>query len=70
MTDKKSKKQEQLEEIFGKWDGEYVGNMFGWKTSLIGLAILLSLLALMLYRHYQIGDWNMMTEEERMELTR
>lgn len=36
-------------------DGEYIGNIWGWKFSLMGLALILGLLALMSYRHYTMG---------------
>ncbi len=35
---------------------EYLGNMWGWKFSLIGLALIVLMLLLMLYRSYQIAD--------------
>jgi len=34
------------------FDGDYVGNIFGWKLSLIGLGLILALTALAGYRHY------------------
>ena len=36
-------------------DGEYIGNIWGWKFSLIGLAMIVVLLAFMVYRHYTMG---------------
>jgi predicted MFS family arabinose efflux permease len=36
-------------------DGEYIGNIWGWKFSFIGLALLILLLGLMIYRHYSLG---------------
>jgi hypothetical protein len=33
------------------FDGEYIGNIFGWKFSIIGLILILLLGGLMLYRH-------------------
>ena len=35
---------------------EYLGNMWGWKFSFIGLGLLLFLLSLMAYRHCQIKE--------------
>lgn len=37
------------------FDGEYIGNIFGWKLSMVGLVLILLLLALMLYRHWKLG---------------
>lgn len=31
---------------------EYLGNIWGWRFSLIGLVLILVMLALMIYRHY------------------
>lgn len=31
---------------------EYLGNIWGWRFSLIGLVLILLMLALMIYRHY------------------
>jgi predicted MFS family arabinose efflux permease len=36
-------------------DGDYIGNIWGWKFSFIGLALLILLLGLMIYRHYALG---------------
>ncbi len=33
---------------------EYIGNMFSWKFSLFGLALILVLVAIMAYRHYAL----------------
>lgn len=37
------------------FDGEYIGNIWGWKFSLIGLVLILLLLGLMVYRHWALG---------------
>lgn len=37
------------------FDGEYIGNIWGWKYTFIGLAIILFFLGLMVYRHYTLG---------------
>lgn len=37
------------------FDGEYIGNIWGWKFSMIGLVIILLLLGIMLYRHWKLG---------------
>ena len=36
--------------------GEYVGNMFGWKFSMIGLAVIGALFALLFLRWLTMGD--------------
>jgi predicted MFS family arabinose efflux permease len=36
------------------YDGEYIGNIWGWKFSLFGLALILLLLAVIAYRHYTL----------------
>lgn len=37
------------------FDGEYIGNIWGWKFSMIGLVLILLLLGLMVYRHWAMG---------------
>jgi len=32
-------------------DGDYIGNIWGWKISYLGLALILIMLAMMIYRH-------------------
>lgn len=34
------------------YDGDYVGNIFGWKLSFLGLALILAFSAWAGYRHY------------------
>lgn len=34
------------------FDGEYIGNIWGWKFSLFGLALILLLFGVIVYRHY------------------
>lgn len=36
------------------YDGEYIGNIWGWKFSLFGLALILLLLVVIVYRHYTL----------------
>lgn len=36
------------------FDGEYIGNIFGWKLSMIGLAVILAFGALIIGRHYYL----------------
>ena len=37
------------------FDGEYVGNIWGWKFSLFGLALIVVMSAWMLIRHISLG---------------
>jgi predicted MFS family arabinose efflux permease len=41
--------------IFPEQKDEYLGNMWGWKFSFIGLALLLFMLLLMGIRYYQVN---------------
>lgn len=41
-----------MEEKRDPYDGDYVGNIFGWKLSLIGLALIVLLTLVVAYRHY------------------
>ncbi|MCB0633153.1 MAG: hypothetical protein R2824_13080 [Saprospiraceae bacterium] len=52
------------------YDGEYIGNIWGWKFSFIGLALILLLLGVMLYRHWALGvPFGMDTEaKEKVEV--
>lgn len=36
------------------FDGEYIGNIWGWRISLIGAAIIVLLSAFAAYRHYTL----------------
>ena len=52
------------------YDGEYIGNIFGWKVSLIGLAVIVFFVSLVAYRHYSLQvpvgfDDPLGTEEEK-----
>lgn len=42
------------EEKKDPFDGEYIGNIWGWRLSLISAAMILSLLAIAAYRHYAL----------------
>lgn len=46
MSDKEEKKD--------PFDGDYVGNIWGWKFSLFGAALILLLLVVIAYRHYTL----------------
>lgn len=38
-----------------KDDGKYMGNIWGWKVSIIGAIVLGTLLSVMIYRHISMG---------------
>jgi hypothetical protein len=42
------------EEKRDPFDGEYIGNIWGWRLSLIGLGVLVFFLGLIAYRHYAL----------------
>jgi len=42
------------EEKKDPFDGEYIGNIWGWKFSLFGAALILLLGAAIAYRHYTL----------------
>lgn len=41
-----------MEEKRDPFDGDYVGNIFGWKLSMIGLVVIGLLCVMAAYRHY------------------
>lgn len=41
-----------MEDKRDPYDGDYVGNIFGWKLSMIGLVVITLLCLLAAYRHY------------------
>lgn len=43
------------EEKKDPFDGEYIGNIWGWKFSLFGAALILLLFAVIVYRHYALN---------------
>lgn len=43
------------EEKKDPFDGEYIGNIWGWRFSLLGLLLLVLMAGLMAYRHYSLG---------------
>ena len=45
---------EREPEASDPYDGEYIGNIFGWKVSLIGLGVIVFFVALAAYRHYSL----------------
>lgn len=49
------KANKQPESPFDDWDGEYLGNIWGWKISIYGLILIVAVLGLMIYRHKTLG---------------
>jgi predicted MFS family arabinose efflux permease len=41
-----------MEEKRDPYDGDYIGNIFGWKMSMIGLVVISLFCAIVAYRHY------------------
>lgn len=37
------------------FDGEYIGNIWGWRISMIGAAVIVLLSAFAAYRHHSLG---------------
>ncbi|MCO6479032.1 MAG: hypothetical protein J5I94_20525 [Phaeodactylibacter sp.] len=44
----------EKEEKKDPFDGEYIGNIWGWKFSIFGAVLILLLLAVIAYRHYTL----------------
>jgi predicted MFS family arabinose efflux permease len=57
----------QKEEKKDPFDGEYIGNIWGWRVSFIGLAVILFFVGLMIYR-FQTLDPSERGEFEDTEL--
>ncbi|GJM33014.1 MAG: hypothetical protein DHS20C18_20150 [Saprospiraceae bacterium] len=47
---------------------EYVGNLFSWRFSLFGLALILVLIGIMAYRHYSLGVPFGFSEDAKIEV--
>jgi len=45
---------EQEEEKKDPFDGEYIGNIWGWRLSLISAVMIVGLLGIVAYRHYAL----------------
>ncbi|MEL6865318.1 MAG: hypothetical protein AAFP19_12910 [Bacteroidota bacterium] len=57
------------EERKDPFDGEYIGNIWGWKFSLMSLALILTLLLALWCRSTQLTeeDWQRYEEKIRLE---
>lgn len=49
------------------YDGDYVGNIWGWRISLIGAAVIVLLSAFAAYRHYTLDVPFGMEDPEQVE---
>lgn len=57
------------EEKKDPFDGEYIGNIWGWKFSLWGLGLIVFLLGIILYRHHTMGvPFGLNPEEESSQI--
>ena len=51
------------------FDGEYIGNIWGWKFSLFGLVVILVMVGLMWYRSATLGvPWDAPAKEPAVEV--
>lgn len=64
----KQKDKDEQDQLWGDpFDGEYIGNIWGWRFSIISLIIILLMGLLFLYRHYKYGnvDLNQMVPQQQ-----
>ncbi len=64
------KDQASSEDKRDPYDGDYIGNIFGWKISAIGAAVMLFFIAVIAYRHWALDvpvgfDDPLESEEEK-----
>ena len=60
--DKDNKKKKEYKDPY---DGEYIGNIWGWKFSLYGLGLIVAMLLLVGVRYCQVGQvWKPGTDRE------
>ncbi|MCB0706973.1 MAG: hypothetical protein KDC34_16775 [Saprospiraceae bacterium] len=57
------------EERRDPFDGDYIGNIWGWKISFIGLGVILFFVGLMIWRSYATGKPMFPTEMPAEEQT-
>ncbi|MFK7934943.1 MAG: hypothetical protein AB8G22_15645 [Saprospiraceae bacterium] len=73
MENKEKKPRRQIkdamrDEVLNKpWDGEYMGNIWGWKLSIIGGIVLALMVAWIIYAHLSTGTPFGMEEMELIE---
>ena len=60
--------KEQKEGPWDPWDGEYIGNVWGWKFSFISLGIILFFLFIAIYRFATL-DQQATTPNEKTEIS-
>lgn len=62
-----AKKRDALDDF----DGDYIGNMWGWKFSMFSLALILILSAFIAFQYYKTGKFPMpeQYEKERQMMT-
>ena len=49
-------KNQKRPKLWDDWDGEYMGNMWGWKFSMLGLALIIGITALVWFRYSQLDE--------------
>ena len=62
----KDKKKPRIQ-LWDDWDGEYIGNMWGWKFSFISLGMIIVLSLLLLLTWY-INKDKPAVEKEKIEM--
>jgi len=50
-----------------EFEGEYIGNMWGWKFSYFSLGLIIVLMALIGFRYWQTGEFPMPEKYEKMK---
>lgn len=58
-----AKKRDEYDEF----EGEYIGNMWGWKFSYFSLGLIIVLSGLIGFRYYQTGEFPMPEKYEKMK---
>jgi predicted MFS family arabinose efflux permease len=56
-----AKKRDALDDF----DGDYIGNMWGWKFSMFSLALILILSAFIAFQYYKTGKFPMPEQYEK-----
>ena len=58
-----TKKRDALDDF----DGEYIGNMWGWKFSFFSLTLILIFSAFIAFRYFQTGEFPMPEQYEKQK---